>query len=122
MSKVINYVLSGLGLLISVLPMVFRDNVGKWLDDLMYMIYGNDTCLYLADEFRYVKIVVVSIAIFACIFGISLVLIKISNRRKPRLLNIALIAICLIIDVIASMNVPHHYYRLYPDGYKTCEQ
>ena len=122
MSKVINYVLSGLGLLVSVLPMVFRDNVRKWLDDLMYMIYGNDTCLYLADEFRYVKIVVVSIAIFACIFGISLVLIKISNRRKPRLLNIALIAICLIIDVIASMNVPHHYYRLYPDGYRTCEQ
>lgn len=121
MSKLINYVLSFGGLAVSVLPIVFRNEMGRILDDFIYFQYNDDVCLYLAADHRYARIVITSLILFAIIFLISLVLIKLSNRRKPRLMNIVLIAICVLLNGFASMNIPHHYYRLNPSGYRICE-
>ena len=110
-----------LGVCTSVMPIIFRDNMGRLLDDIMYMLYKNDVCEYIADDARYFKIVVTSIILFTIIYLISLLFFQIANRLKPRLLNIGLMIVCALLCLFASMNIPHHYYRLNPDGYRICE-
>ena len=123
MSKIFNAsnVLRVLGMCSSIMPIVFRDNMSRILDNIIYMLYKNDVCEYIAADDRYTRVVITSIILFFIIFMISFAFLKIANRLKPRLLNICLMIICALLCIFASMNVPHHYYRLNPDGYKLCE-
>ena len=110
-----------IGLLVTILPLVFRENIGRFLDNLVYRQYENDACMYIAADDRILKIILTSLFLFFVIYMISFVFLKMANRQKPRLLNIVLMIALAVINMFSSMNVPHHYYRLNPNGYKICE-
>lgn len=117
----LSILLRTIGLMVTILPLVFRENIGRFLDDMVYTQYENDACTYIAADDRILKIILTSLLLFFVIYMISFVFLKMANRQKPRLLNIVLMIALALINIFSSMNVPHHYYRINPDGYKICE-
>jgi hypothetical protein len=107
--------------MVTILPLVFREKIGRFLDDMVYTQYENDACTYIAADDRILKIILTSLLLFFVIYMISFAFLKMANRQKPRLLNIVLMIALALINIFSSMNVPHHYYRINPYGYKICE-
>ena len=110
-----------IAVLFSIIPLLKRLTMGRFIDDIMYKLYSNDACNYIADTARFGKVVGLCVLIFAVIAALSIILIVIVNRIRPRILNIVLIVLIVLINIFNSLYIPHHYYRIYPDGYQLCD-
>ena len=110
-----------LALVFSMIPLLKRLTMGRFIDDLMYKMYSEDACKYLADPARYGKVVGLCVIVFLIVAALSIVLLVIANRIRPHIINIVLIVLIVLINMFSALYIPHHYYRIYPDGYQLCD-